>query len=187
MVQNKETNKQKSFDVSESSHCISSFFKGGFVSVGQRVFGGISMCFVTQRWFGIKDRARGERWSMWKQPRAHTVPVLVQGFESLFAAAHSRARLAEIKETTLDIPVNTKHLLKGQDEVFSHTSKTFLCHLTLCCTSCPPPAGTNPGQCDETTHGVTRANNTANTHRSTAPAAQAPVSQHKRTRKSVAP
>lgn len=96
-------------------------------------------------------------------------------------------RLAEIKETALDIPVNTKHLLKGQDEVFSHTSKTFLCHLTLCCTSCSPPAGTNPGQCDETTHGVTRANNTANTHRSTAPAAQVPVSQHKRTRKSVAP
>lgn len=93
-------------------------------------------------------------------------------------------RLAEIKETALDIPVNS---LKAQDEVFSRTSKTFLRHLTLCGTSCPPPAGTHPGQCGERTHGVTRANNTANTHRSAAPAAPVPASQHKQTRKSVVP
>jgi len=48
---------------------------------------------------------------------SHHAEPHVQGCKCLFA----RPSLAENKENTLDIPVNIKHLLKGQDEVFPHT------------------------------------------------------------------
>lgn len=76
MVQNKQTNK-KSLDVSESSHCISSIFKGGFVSVGQGAFGGISKCFLAPKRFGTEDTMHTEGRPIRKQPRAHTTQGLM--------------------------------------------------------------------------------------------------------------
>lgn len=89
MVQTKQT--KKILDVSESSFCISSIFKGGFVSVGQRAVGGI----ISTSW--LKGISASRTPLVWRETyvkigiRSHHTEPHVQGCECLFATAQSQA------------------------------------------------------------------------------------------------
>lgn len=130
MVQNKQT--KKSLDVSESSHCLSSIFKGGFASVDQRALGGLPKCCLAQRQLGILNTIRPEGRPIREQPHVCTMQDLIcKAMSSYLQLFTTRPPLTKSKESTSDIPVNVKHLLKWQDELLPHTAPSHIVQYKL--------------------------------------------------------